>query len=166
MLYDDVTLDDMLRMMEEQNKPPTKRVVKLKDVRWQLTEQGRIGPLVGPWSGVDSRIVANFYEEIPPGGHSGKHSHTFEAIIYCVSGKGYDIHDGVRYDWEEGDAIYIPPHVAHQHFNASTDKPARVLGLVPIPLLHHMRVNRIDQLEPGTEWIETQEAQKKAAGKK
>ena len=38
----------------------------------------------------------------PPAG-AQKHGHVNEAAFYILDGKGYEIHDGVRYDWQAGD---------------------------------------------------------------
>ena len=77
------------------------------------------------------------YMQFLPGGKaSGKHRHLSEEVIYVVEGKGYDLHWDVkfdvhelmeftweeepkRYDWEQGDFIYIPPYCAHKRFNTS-----------------------------------------------
>ena len=64
-------------------------------------------------------------EEYAPGGKSQKHGHVNEAAFYILDGKGYEIHDGVRYDWQAGDVAIVHNNCVHQHFNASPDKPAR-----------------------------------------
>src|SRR6202030_693956 len=52
--------------------------------------------------------------------------HQNEALFYILEGEGYDIHDGVRYDWKTGDCLVIHNDCVHRHFNP-TDKPVRVL---------------------------------------
>ena len=42
-------------------------------------------------------------EEWAPGAKSQKHGHVNEAAFYILDGEGYEIHDGVRYDWKAGD---------------------------------------------------------------
>jgi len=42
---------------------------------------------------------------LQPGARSGNHRHFVEALFYILEGKGYEIHDGIRYDWEAGDLI-------------------------------------------------------------
>ena len=32
-----------------------------------------------------------------------------------------------KFEWKEGDFVYIPPYSIHQHFNASPERPARIL---------------------------------------
>jgi len=73
-------------------------------------------------------------EEYAPGAASQKHGHVNEAAFYILDGKGYEVHDGVRYDWEAGDVAIVPNNCVHQHFNASTDKPARALVIKTKPM--------------------------------
>src|SRR5439155_237802 len=66
-------------------------------------------------------------EEYAPGGRSQMHFHVNEAIFYILDGKGFELHDGVRYEWEAGDIAVVPNHTVHQHNNADPQRPARVL---------------------------------------
>ena len=61
-------------------------------------------------------------EEYAPGGHNQKHGHVNEAAFYILDGEGYEIHDGIRYDWKAGDVVVVHNNCVHQHFNASTDQ--------------------------------------------
>ena len=36
--------------------------------------------------------------------------------------------DPKRFDWEEGDLVFIPINTMHQHFNSDPDKPARFIS--------------------------------------
>jgi len=103
-------------------------VVKGSERPWEDTAMGRIKYMVHPT--IPSGLVAidAWIQEIPPGGRSGKHRHVAEELHKILEGEGYDIHDGVRWDWEKEDVVVIPSHTVHQHFNASPDKPARFLA--------------------------------------
>jgi quercetin dioxygenase-like cupin family protein len=68
------------------------------------------------------------YVELAPGGSNHGHGHQNEATFYILEGKGYEIHDGVRYDWEEGDFAIVHTEAVHRHFNASQTE--RALALV------------------------------------
>src|SRR5215510_16269166 len=46
-------------------------------------------------------------EEYGPGGVSQKHGHVNEAAVYILDGRGYEIHDGVRYAWKAGDVVVV-----------------------------------------------------------
>jgi gentisate 1,2-dioxygenase len=73
-------------------------------------------------------------EEYAPGASSQKHGHVNEAAFYILDGEGYEIHDGIRYDWKAGDIAIVHNNCVHQHFNASKDKPARALVIKTKPM--------------------------------
>src|SRR6266568_249788 len=57
-----------------------------------------------------------------------------------INGKGYEIHDGVRYDWSAGDVAIVHMNCVHQHFNADPVKPARALVMKPKPMILFMNL--------------------------
>ena len=57
-----------------------------------------------------------------------------EAAFYILDGEGYEIHDGIRYDWKAGDVAIVHNNCVHQHFNASPTKPARALVMKTKPM--------------------------------
>jgi quercetin dioxygenase-like cupin family protein len=79
-------------------------------------------------------------EEYAPGGRSQKHGHVNEAAFYILDGAGYEIHDGIRYDWKAGDVAIVHMNCVHQHFNASATKPARALVLKSKPMIMFMNL--------------------------
>ena len=80
-------------------------------------------------NGFTAQTVAmtQIFEEVP---HTSSHCHTHtEAVLYVLEGVGYSEIDGVRYDWEAGDAVQIPPKMTrHEHFNPS-DGQTRTLRI-------------------------------------
>lgn len=71
--------------------------------------------------------MTNIFEEAPRSS-SHKHAHT-EAMLYVLEGRGYSMIDGQRYDWQEGDAVHVPPRMTvHEHFNDS-DARTRTLRI-------------------------------------
>ncbi len=104
-------------------------VVKQSEVPWEETRMGRIKFLVHPGRTLGLLQYDAFIQEMPPGSRSGQHRHLSEEIHLILQGKGYDIHDGVRWDWEKEDVVCIPPGTTHQHFNADRMNPARFLAL-------------------------------------
>lgn len=82
-------------------------------------------------------------EEYGPGGKSQKHGHVNEAAFYILDGKGYEIHDNVRYDWQAGDVAIVHNNCVHQHFNADPHKPARALVIKTKPM--YMFLNMLFQ---------------------
>lgn len=64
------------------------------------------------------------FVELPPGGSNHGHGHQNEALFYILEGKGYEIHDDKRYDWEKGDLVVVHNDSVHRHFNASDTERA------------------------------------------
>ena len=87
-------------------------------------------------------------EEYGPGGKSQKHGHVNEAAFYILDGDGYEIHDGIRYDWSAGDVAIVHNNCVHQHFNASSSKPARALVIKTKPMYLFMNMLFQYQVEP------------------
>jgi uncharacterized RmlC-like cupin family protein len=87
-------------------------------------------------------------EEWGPGARSQKHGHVNEAAFYILDGEGYEIHDGVRYDWKAGDIAIVHNNCVHQHFNASDSKPARALVLKTKPMFMFMNMLFQKTVEP------------------
>src|SRR3712207_2872715 len=47
------------------------------------------------------------FTTIAPGGWNQAHGHQNEAFFYILEGRGFEMHDGIRYDWEVGDAVAV-----------------------------------------------------------
>jgi gentisate 1,2-dioxygenase len=87
-------------------------------------------------------------EEYAPGGKSQKHGHVNEAAFYILDGDGYEVHDGVRYDWTAGDVAIVHNNCVHQHFNASATRPARALVIKTKPMYMFMNMLFQKLVEP------------------
>jgi quercetin dioxygenase-like cupin family protein len=83
----------------------------------------RIGPGDDPFL---TQNVQVHFVEIPPGKSNHGHGHQNEAAFYILAGKGYEIHDDRRYDWERGDLVIVHNDSVHRHFNDG-DETARAL---------------------------------------
>ena len=57
------------------------------------------------------------FVELPPHSSNNGHGHQNEAAFYILKGKGYEIHDDQRYDWSQGDLVFVHTDSVHQHFN-------------------------------------------------
>jgi gentisate 1,2-dioxygenase len=85
-----------------------------------------------------------YQQYLEVGGHSGKHRHMTEELLYVIEGEGYDLHwdpqfhcdveiewswaeEPKRFDWKPGDFVYIPAWAIHQHFQRG-DGPARFIS--------------------------------------
>ena len=121
-----------------------KGVVKAEEMPWEDSPQGRIKHLIAEELNTRECALDIYQQLIHPGSSSGKHRHMSEEVFFVLEGKGYDLHWDVSFDckdeyiwewqqepqkfeWEEGDFVYIPPYTIHQHFNADPDNPARII---------------------------------------
>lgn len=122
-----------------------RQVVKAEDMPWEDSPHGRMKHLIHPKMDYPVRTINLYLMVLPPGGRSGKHRHMAEELLYIIDGSGYDMHwdpdveisdryywrnktESARYEWAKGDYVYIPPMVAHQHFNAQANGEARFLA--------------------------------------
>jgi len=71
---------------------------------------------------------------LEPGTQAQKHGHMNSAAMYILEGKGYDIHDRQRLDWQAGDVLIVENGCVHQHFNTEPDKRATLLVIKSKPL--------------------------------
>ncbi len=84
--------------------------------------------------GVATQAMVSHIEVQAPGGKSAKHGHMNGALLYILEGKGYEVHDGKRVDWQAGDVAIVRNGCVHQHFNLNPDKPTRILIIKAKPL--------------------------------
>lgn len=83
----------------------------------------RIGPGDDPFL---TQSVQVHFVEIPPGKSNHGHGHQNEAVFYILQGSGYEIHDDVKYPWEQGDVVVVHTDSVHRHFNDG-DETAKAL---------------------------------------
>lgn len=115
------------------------RVIKGKELKFNDGPQAFSRHYVEPSDGLAQTLHIHL-EEYAPGGMNGKHGHVNEAAFYILDGTGYEVHDGIRYDWSAGDVAIVHMNCVHQHFNADPVKPARALVLKPKPMIMFMNL--------------------------
>ena len=115
------------------------RVRKGSEIKFVDGPQAYSRHYVEPKDGITQTLHIHL-EEYGPGGKSQKHGHVNEAAFYILDGTGYEIHDGVRYDWQAGDVAIVHNNCVHQHFNADAQKPARALVLKTKPMYMFMNM--------------------------
>lgn len=91
--------------------------------------------------------LKSIYQEFAPGAFGLKHGHMNEAVFYILEGKGYEIHDGERFDWEAGDVVIIPQGCVHRHVNADPENKAKAMVVNPKAtyLFHNLTAQRLVQ---------------------
>ncbi len=145
-----------------------KKVIHPEEMPWEMARQGLLKHLVNEAMNTRMETVDAYMQIVPPGSRSGKHRHLAEECLYVLEGEGYDLHQDCdveitdtyhwtpqeevkRYEWEAGDVIYIPPNTIHQHFNASADKPARLISIVN-RIFKACGLNDLEQIEDAPEY--------------
>ena len=123
------------------------RVIRGKELKFNDGPQTFSRHYMEPIDGMGQTLHIHL-EEYAPGGKNQKHGHVNEAAFYILDGEGYEIHDGVRYDWKAGDAVVVHNNCVHQHFNASNEKPARALVIKTKPMYMFMNMLFQHQVEP------------------
>ena len=129
--------------VEVANSP---RLARGRDARWIETPQdARVAMLLGRHVGLPTQGGSLVKAEIPVGWHTGKHRHGEEAV-HVLSGTGFVVIDGARYDWKMGTTIHIPYMAEHQFFNTGSE-PAVYLSVATMDLDFDVKLGRLEQLE-------------------
>ena len=138
-------------------------VVKWNQMPFERSPDGLIKHVIHEDMNTKECCLDIYMQFLPPGKASGKHRHLSEEIFFVVEGSGYDLHWDVRFDcnvemeftwdqepkrfeWKQGDFVYIPPYCAHQHFNADPGKEARIV-VVNSRIVRPMGFDWFEQLE-------------------
>ncbi len=118
---------------ESQYWPTDGRRIAIHEEQYDLSTETKHGATYflmgrsGKQNGFKATAVAisSIFVDLP---HSKSHSHAHpEAYLYALQGSGYSEIGGKRYDWEQGDAVHVPPGMMHhQHFNP-TDQEMKEL---------------------------------------
>ena len=123
------------------------RVRKANEIKFVDGPQAYSRHYVEPKDGITQTFHLHL-EEYGPGGKSQKHGHVNEAAFYILDGAGYEIHDGIRYDWSAGDVAIVHNNCVHQHFNADPERPARALVIKTKPMYLFLNMLFQKQVEP------------------
>jgi quercetin dioxygenase-like cupin family protein len=159
-------LDDVLNQPIRNAK--RKKIVHPEEMPWEMARQGLLKHLLNEQMNTRMETVDAYMQIVPPGSRSGKHRHLAEECLYVLEGRGYDLHQDCdveitdtyhwkaqdevrRYEWEAGDVIYIPPSTIHQHFNADTERPVRLISAIN-RIYRHCGLNDLEQLENAPEY--------------
>ncbi|GAC1317648.1 MAG: hypothetical protein NVSMB2_11620 [Chloroflexota bacterium] len=141
--------DDWLGMWDRaaQEKKQARKVTHEEDIEWVETAQDyKVGLLIAPELGFRTWGTESLLAEIPAGCHTGRHKHGEESI-HIVSGSGFSVINGVRYEWQKGSTLQIPFGAEHQHFNMG-EETARYFSAMSVHLEHFCGLHRHTQLEP------------------
>jgi len=138
-------------------------MVKAAQMPFERSPDGLIKHIVNERMDTKECCLDIYMQFLPPGKASGKHRHLSEEVFYVVEGTGYDLHwdvrfdvhdamefdlesEAKRFDWAQGDFVYIPPYCAHQHFNADGQNEARII-VINSRILKAMGFDWFEQIE-------------------
>ena len=116
------------------------RVYSTSDLDWKGGPQVYGKKVINPQQTRVAQSIECHVDVYSPGGRSQKHGHMNSAVFYILKGKGFDIHDGKRYDWEAGDALIVENACVHEHCNTESDEEAVVLVFKAKPLFLFMHL--------------------------
>jgi len=126
------------------------RVYRSKEMKWKGGPQNYGKKVINPQSVKVAQSIETHIDILAPGGHGQKHGHMNSAVFFVLKGKGHDIHDGRRIDWEAGDALIVEHACVHQHFSDDQDDETIVLIMKakPLFLFMHMIFQKTVKLPP------------------
>ena len=122
-------------------------ITRFDDARGLVTKRGaRSLFMVDKSIGYHTAGLSAVMHELAPGLYQSRHRHGGEAWLYVISGTGFSVIDEVRHDWEAGDLIVVDHWVWHQHFNASSERTARIVRIHNFDALYDMMRILLDPL--------------------
>ena len=136
------------------------KLLKAEDMPWERSPDGLIKHLINHRMNSPELCVEAYMLFLKEGERSGKHRHMWEELTFVVEGSGYDLHWDMKFDcqdkflwewadeprkfeWKQGDYIYVPPFTNHQHF---ATKEARLI-VMSNRMIKEMGFDWLDQLE-------------------
>jgi len=126
------------------NRSPV--VARGRDLAWiETPNDHRLAMLIGPQVGFPSSGTNLCKAIVPADHHTGRHRHGEEAI-HVLSGSGFIVVEGRRYDIHSGTTVHVPYMADHQLFNAGGEELVYVTAS-SIDLDLFVRLGRLEQLE-------------------
>ena len=119
-------------------------VVKAAQMPFERSPDGLIKHIIHQDMNTKECCLDIYMQFFAPGKASGTSRHLTEEIMFVVEGSGYDLHWDVKFDcketieftweetpkrfeWKQGDFVYIPPYCAHKRCNSDPANDARVV---------------------------------------
>ena len=94
--------------------------------------------------------------EIPAGGKTKAQKHMYEEMVYVAKGYGATSvwqRDGKKhtFEWGPGSMFAMPLNADYQHFNASADRPVRLISIIN-RIFKACGLNDLEQIEDAPEY--------------
>lgn len=127
------------------------RVYHMRDFKWSEGPQTYGKTPINPEQVQVAQSIESHYGVHAPGGHSAMHGHMNSAVFLILKGKGYDIHDGRRIEYKEGDAVIVENACVHQHLaDKDNELEYLVMKAKPLFLFMHMIFQKVVDHAPET----------------
>ncbi len=140
-----------------------KKVIKAHEMPMERSPDGLIKHIIHEKMKTTEMCIDVYMQFLEGGKSTGKTRHLTEEIMFVVEGKGYDLHWDVEFDckdkfewewaatpkkfeWKEGDFLYVPPYVTHQRFNADPKNEARFV-VINSRIVKKMGFDWFEQIE-------------------
>jgi hypothetical protein len=126
------------------------RVYHTKDWKWKGGPQNFGKKIINPQAVKVAQSIECHIDVYAPGGYGQKHGHMNSAVFYVLKGKGHDVHDTKRHEWDAGDALIVENGCVHQHFSDDPDDECIVLIMKakPLFLFMHMIFQKVVSYPP------------------
>lgn len=132
------------RKLIEEWRQHHRTVIRAKDVQLQDSARGhRVGCYMGIDGGNPTRVLDAWVHELDPGRTQTIHRHSWDAMMFVVSGSGWTEIDGTRYEWRPWDALHLPAWAWHRS-GVDGDTPARIMTYSTEPLLSSLGMAVLD----------------------
>jgi len=116
------------------------RIYRTQDMKWKGGPQIFGKKMINPQAVRVAQSIETHVDVYAPGGHGQKHGHMNSAVFFVLKGKGHDVHDGRRIDWDVGDALIVENGCVHQHFSDDKDGETIILIMKAKPLFLFMHL--------------------------
>lgn len=116
------------------------RVYSSRALPWKGGPQLFGKHVISPQAAAVAQSIETHIEVYAPGAYGQKHGHLNSAVFYVLKGRGHDIHDGKRIEWQAGDVMIVENGCVHQHFNDDPDNEAILLVFKAKPLFLFMHL--------------------------
>ncbi len=122
-----------LTEMRRQRLATLPRVIR-RDYREYIEDNAKEKNIISPGNEpFVTHSLQSHFVTLGPGARDKGHGHQNEAFLYILEGRGFDIHDGIRFDWEAGDAVAVHNDSVHWHSNADPERAAVILVMKAKP---------------------------------
>jgi quercetin dioxygenase-like cupin family protein len=125
------------------------RVYRTSEMNWKGGPQHYGKKVINPQANRIAQSIEAHVEVFSPKGYGQTHGHMNSAVFFVLKGKGHDVHDGRRIDWETGDALIVENACVHQHLNDEDEEGLiLVLKAKPLFLFMHMIFQKMVEYPP------------------